>query len=44
MTALPTTDRQRLPKLLGLLSSDHAGERDAHCLGACRLTDGQCFL
>jgi hypothetical protein len=37
MTALPATDRQRLAKLLGLLGSDHSGERDAAGLAAQRL-------
>jgi hypothetical protein len=37
MAALPTTDRNRLVKLLGLLASDKAGERDAAGLAAVRL-------
>jgi hypothetical protein len=37
MTALAASDRQRLAKLLGLLGSDHAGERDAAGLAAHRL-------
>ena len=28
MTTLPASDRERLAKLLGMLGSDHAGERD----------------
>lgn len=37
MIALSPTDRQRLVKLLGLLGSDYAGERDAAGLAAHRL-------
>jgi hypothetical protein len=37
MIALTPSDRQRLAKLLGLLGSDHAGERDAAGLAAHRL-------
>jgi len=36
MNALSPTGRQRLAKLLGLLGSDHAGERDAAALAAHR--------
>jgi hypothetical protein len=34
---LGKADRERLVKLLGLLGSDHAGERDAAALAASRL-------
>jgi hypothetical protein len=34
---LTNPDRERLAKLLGLLGSDHAGERDAAGLAADRL-------
>ena len=37
MSALAEPDRTRLVKLLGLLGSDHAGERDAAGLAAIRL-------
>jgi hypothetical protein len=37
VTALPTASRTRLAKLLALLGSDHAGERDAAGLTAHRL-------
>ena len=37
MTTLAAADRQRLAKLLGMLGSDHAGERDAAGLAAHRL-------
>jgi hypothetical protein len=38
MTAvLPQSDRTRLVKLLGMLASEHAGERDAAALAAIRL-------
>ncbi len=37
MTALAKTDRVRLAKLLGLLGSEHAGERDAAGLAAHRM-------
>jgi hypothetical protein len=37
MTALPAAGRTRLAKLLGMLGSDHAGERDAAGLAAHRL-------
>jgi hypothetical protein len=36
MTPLPLADRERLAKLLGLLGSDHADERDAAGLAAHR--------
>jgi hypothetical protein len=36
MSALPQSDRTRLVKLLALLGSDHAGERDAAGLAAHR--------
>jgi hypothetical protein len=35
--AIPATTRTKLAKLLGLLSSDHQGERDAAALAAARL-------
>ena len=35
--ALPITARTRLAKLLGMLGSDHTGERDAAALAAHRL-------
>ena len=37
MSALPAADRAKLGKLLGLLGSDHPGERDAAGLAAHRL-------
>ena len=37
MSALPATDRSKLAKLLGMLGSDHAGERDAAALAAHQL-------
>ncbi len=37
MAALPATDRTKLAKLLGLLGSNHQGERDAAGLAAHRL-------
>jgi hypothetical protein len=37
MNALPATSRTKLAKLLGMLGSDHAGERDAAALAAHRL-------
>jgi hypothetical protein len=37
MSALPQADRTKLVKLLALLGSDHAGERDAAGLAAHRL-------
>jgi hypothetical protein len=37
MTALPQADRTKLVKLLSMLGSDHAGERDAAGLAAHRL-------
>jgi hypothetical protein len=37
MNALPVDTRTRLAKLLGLLGSDHAGERDAAGLAAHKL-------
>ena len=37
MTALTSADRLRLCKLLGMLGSDHAGERDAAGLAAHQL-------
>ena len=37
MNALPVASRTRLAKLLGMLGSDHAGERDAAGLAAHRL-------
>jgi hypothetical protein len=37
VNTLPQSDRQRLAKLLGLLGSDQAGERDAAGLAAHRL-------
>ena len=37
MTALPATQRAKLAKVLALLGSDHAGERDAAALAAHRL-------
>ncbi len=37
MTMLPQSSRTQLAKLLGLLGSDHAGERDAAGLAAHRL-------
>jgi len=37
MSGLAPADRERLTKLLGLLGSDHAGERDAAGLAAMRL-------
>jgi hypothetical protein len=39
MSTLPTTARARLSKLLGLLGSDQAGERDAAVLAATRLLE-----
>jgi len=39
MTVLPATARARLLKLLGLLGSDQAGERDAAVLAATRLLE-----
>lgn len=36
MNGLSAPDRERLLKVLGLLSSDHAGERDAAALAAMR--------
>jgi len=37
MTALPAASRSKLAKLLGMLGSDHGGERDAAALAAVRL-------
>jgi hypothetical protein len=37
MMALLVADRMRLTKLLGMLGSDHAGERDAAAMAAHRL-------
>ena len=37
MSALSQSDRSRLAKMLGMLASDHAGERDAAGLAAVRL-------
>ena len=37
MSALAEADRTRLAQMLGLLGSDHAGERDAAGLAAHRL-------
>ena len=37
MNALPATHRTKLAKLLGMLGSDHPGERDAAALAAHRL-------
>ena len=37
MNALPVTARDRLAKLLGMLGSDHMGERDAAAVAAHRL-------
>lgn len=37
MTALPATSRAKLAKLLGMLGSNHPGERDAAGLAAHRL-------
>ncbi len=39
MSPLPEKARQNLQKILGLLGSDHAGERDAAVLAATRLLD-----
>ena len=39
MTALPAPQRAKLAKLLGLLGSDQAGERDAAVLAATRLLE-----
>jgi predicted component of type VI protein secretion system len=37
MSALPATSQTKLAKLLGMLGSDHAGERDAAAVAAHRL-------
>jgi hypothetical protein len=37
MSSLPTRERNRLAKMLALLGSDHAGERDAAAMAAHRL-------
>jgi len=37
MTALPAASRSKLAKLLGMLGSDHGGERDAAALAVARL-------
>ena len=37
MTVLPATSRTKLAKLLGMLGSDHPGERDVAALAAHRL-------
>lgn len=41
MSTLSTADRSRLVKLLGLLASDHIGERDAAALAANRLVQSR---
>ncbi len=41
VTALSSADRTKLAKLLGLLASNHAGERDAAALAACRFVQSR---
>ena len=41
MSTLPQPDRAKLAKLLGLLGSNHAGERDAAALAAHRLVQSR---
>jgi hypothetical protein len=40
MTALPATSRAKLAKLLGMLGSDHPGERDNAAVAAHRIVSG----